>query len=124
MQDASGDRDAVPGDSADRAEAVVHPDAHADADGSGCQMLLGDAPGLVCFGANPAPYQTYLLPRDGGYMTGQCPTAADFANTVGEGGSAYFGCGPLQPAEIAALPDAGDVGASPCCFWVRRVYGV
>jgi hypothetical protein len=93
----------------------------ADSDGPGCPTYPGDAPGLVCFGTDPAPYQLYLLPKDGGYAAGQCPTPDDFGMTVGEGGCVYLGCGPVQVSAAASSTDAGD---RRCCYWVRRVCGV
>jgi len=99
-----------------------------DPDAAACPVLADDFPGLVCFGSDPAPYQLYLQPVDGGWPVGQCPAPADFNSAFGDGPCGYLPCGPLAPASVRAVEDAGtgtDAATNPaCCYWVRRLCGV
>jgi len=92
----------------------------------GSNPLLGSTLGVICFGSDPAPYQLYLTPADGGVSPGQCPTMSDFFWAGGES-CGYTACGPLLGSAVAELPDAGaiigDAGPS-CCFLVARICGV
>jgi hypothetical protein len=92
-----------------------------------CDRYFGASPGLVCFGSDPAPYQKYLIQRDGGPTPGQCPTSLDFVRVTGEGSCGMSGCGPLLPSAVDGLAGAAaqtaDAG-NACCFWVIRVCGV
>jgi hypothetical protein len=96
----------------------------ADPDAGACTPPSGDFPTIVCFGSDPAPYQQYLEPVDGGPALGQCPTRRDFMRVGGEI-CGYTSCGPLLgsavPADAGAT--AGDAG-SDCCFWVAYLCGV
>jgi hypothetical protein len=98
----------------------------ADPDGGTCSGLPGEAMGVICFGADPAPYEQYLTPAEGGVVRGQCPTTADFMPANGER-CGYIACGPLLGSAVSGLPDAsaveGDAGAD-CCFLVARLCGV
>jgi hypothetical protein len=78
---------------------------------------------VVCFGADPAPYQQYLSP-DGGVSPGQCPSAQDFVPARGEA-CGYVSRGPVPASSLADLVDGGigDAGTD-CCFLVTRVCGV
>jgi hypothetical protein len=96
----------------------------ADPDAGACTQPPGEFPTIVCFGSDPAPYQQYLEPGDGGPAPGQCPTRRDFMRVGGEI-CGYTSCGPLLgsavPADAGAT--AGDAGTD-CCFWVARLCGV
>lgn len=98
----------------------------ADPDGGTCSQPSGERIGVVCFGSDPAPYQQYLTPADGGVAPGQCPTTRDFVPVRGES-CGYPACGPLLGSAISDLPDAsavvGDAGTD-CCFLVARLCGV
>jgi hypothetical protein len=98
----------------------------ADPDAGICSTLPGEGMVIVCFGADPAPYDQYLTPADGGVVRRQCPTTADFISARGES-CGYIACGPLLGSAVSGLPDAsaieGDAGAD-CCFAVARVCGV
>ncbi len=115
--------DAIP-----RIDLLSLPDAipKADPDAGTCTPYPGESMGVVCFGADPAPYQQYLTPADGGPAPGQCPAMRDFIPVQGEG-CGYVSCGPLLGSAVADLPDAGaaagDAGTG-CCFIVTRVCGV
>lgn len=103
------------------------PTCAAGACGMGGECICGLP--LVCFGADPAVYQQYLTPRDGGPTVGQCPTAADFRDGCSEGSVCFHACGPLSHAELGAAQDAGvrsnaDGGVASCCFWVLEIAGV
>lgn len=96
----------------------------ADPDGGACTPPSGEFPTIVCFGSDPAPYQQYLEPVDGGPAPGQCPARRDFMRVGGEI-CGYASCGPLLgsavPADAGAT--AGDAGTD-CCFWVALLCGV
>lgn len=113
----------------DLAQADSIPKADPDAgtcSSLGSNPLLGSTLGVICFGSDPAPYQLYLTPADGGVAPGQCPTMSDFFWAGGES-CGYTACGPLLGSAVAELPDAGaiigDAGPS-CCFLVARICGV
>ncbi len=76
---------------------------------------------LVCFGSDPAPYQTYLA-LDAGVAPGECPSLVDFPPPPGDDYCAYIGCGPLLPSAAAELQQQGNVttvgGGTECCFLV------
>jgi hypothetical protein len=83
---------------------------------------------VVCFGDDPAPYAQYLIPRDGGYPTGQCPGEKNFYFTAQGEGCVWAGCGPADPADRDGGPVDAEAGADAdsarCCFWVTRACGV
>ncbi len=98
----------------------------ADPDGGTCSPPPGDSMGVVCFGSDPAPYQRYLTPADGGVAPGQCPTMRDFVPVRGEN-CGYLACGPLLGSAISDMPDASAVvrdTGTDCCFLVARLCGV
>ena len=95
----------------------------ADPDSGACIVVpRGAVQGIVCFGSDPAPYLSYLLP-DAGVAVGECPKSSDFLPPRGEGSGScgHLACGPLLPAAAAGLVDADDV---TCCFWAVAVCGV
>jgi hypothetical protein len=98
----------------------------ADPDAGTCSPSPGKTLGLVCFGADPAPYQQYLLPVDGGPTPGHCPVERDFIPVRGES-CGYISCGPLLGSAVADLADAGAAAAgdagTDCCFIVVRICG-
>ena len=97
----------------------------ADPDSGACVVTpYASFEGIVCFGSDPAPYLDYLLP-DAGVAVGQCPKPSDFLPPRGEGSGpcGHLACGPLLPAAVAALLDAGADGEA-CCFWAVEVCGV
>jgi hypothetical protein len=99
----------------------------ADGDAAGCATTSN--PRVVCFGADSAPYETYLV-QDAGIAVGQCPTQTDFLSPRGEGSCGFTACGPLLPSAVGALvgdagAEAGDGGdGQACCFLVVQVCGV
>ncbi len=102
--------------------------AAADPDAAACVVSAYDYPGLTCFGSDPAPYLTYLVP-DSGVAVGQCPAPGDFLAPRGEGAGpcGSLVCGPLRPAAVTGLKDAAvpvDADGGACCFWARQVCGV
>lgn len=88
---------------------------------------LAISQGLVCFGSDPAPYQLYLEPRDGGVAPGQCPSTRDFKPFTGGESCGYVSCGPLLGSAVTDLLDGGtpegDAGTD-CCYFVAFVCGV
>jgi hypothetical protein len=128
MAEASGDdAPGLDGDAldADSGRIVL---ATADPDAAACVGSARDYPGLTCFGSDPAPYLTFLVP-DSGVAVGQCPAQGDFLAPRGEGAGpcGHFVCGPLQPAAVAGLRDAAvpvDADGGVCCFWAVEVCGV
>ena len=88
---------------------------------------LAISQGLVCFGSDPAPYQLYLEPRDGGVAPGQCPSTRDFKPFTGGESCGYVSCGPLLGSAVTDLLDGGAVegdAGTDCCYFVAYVCGV
>ena len=83
---------------------------------------------VVCFGDDPAPYEEYLISRDGGYPTGQCPGEKNFYFTAQGEGCVWAGCGPARPEDRDGGPVDAEAGADAdgarCCFWITRACGV
>jgi hypothetical protein len=59
----------------------------------------------ICFGAEPSDYNIYLLPADGGWRLGDCPTLQDFKPEYDNG---Y--------RQVSGPYDAGR----SCCFEIVR----
>jgi hypothetical protein len=99
----------------------------ADPTASACPVVPEDfsgvVAGLVCFGADPAPYNMYLQSPEAGVVVGRCPSASDFSPVPER--CVYSACGPLLPSAVVGLAayralDGGGAGDVSCCFWVRR----
>jgi hypothetical protein len=98
----------------------------AEPDAGTCRPPAGEFPHIQCFGADPAPYEQYLQPIDGGWTPGQCPRTGDFMRIGGER-CGWLACGPLLGAAVSELPDAGEIAGdagAECCFYVARLCGV
>lgn len=110
-------------DAGDDASAEASTDAREPAAGQ-CTPPPGEEMTVVCFGADPDPYQRYLAPGDAGPSPGQCPAVRDFVPVRGEA-CGYVSCGPLPASTVAEQADGGvgDAGTD-CCFFVSRVCGV
>lgn len=88
-------------------------------DGKSCLVAPTGSPGLVCFGEDPTPYRTYLVPSDGGVgAPGQCPSLADFPPPPGEDQCGNQACGPIVPSAAAALQEQDASASSACCYLV------
>ncbi len=102
----------------------------ADPDAGTCGPLTGGlviSQSLVCFGSDPAPYQQFLTPRDGGVAPGQCPSMGDFIPYRGGESCGYVTCGPLLGSAVTDLLDGGTVGGdagTDCCYFIAQVCGV
>ena len=99
----------------------------ADPDAGTCLPRPGEGTSLVCFGSDPAPYQRFLVPGDGGVVPGQCPSMSDFMPFRGGESCGYVSCGPLLGSAVSELLDAGTVGGdagTDCCYLVALVCGV
>ncbi|MGH7434122.1 MAG: hypothetical protein ACRENE_00440 [Polyangiaceae bacterium] len=99
----------------------------ADPDAAACVGYMNDYPGIVCFGADAAPYVTPLVP-DSGFVVGQCPASSDFLAPRGEGPGPCGNrvCGPLLPAAVTSLLDGSvptDADGGVCCFWALQLCG-
>jgi hypothetical protein len=90
--------------------------------GIACSVDPQGMPGLVCFGADPYPYQKYLLPTDAGLAPGECPSLGDFPPPPGEDACGNYECGPLLPSAAAGLLQQGDANVDAsmdaCCFLI------
>jgi len=102
----------------------------ADPDAGTCVPRTGGlaiSQGLVCFGSDPAPYQRFLVPVDGGVAPGQCPSTRDFMPFTGGESCGYVSCGPLLGSAVTDLLDGGTVegdAGTDCCYFVAYVCGV
>ena len=67
---------------------------------------------LVCFGSSREEYESYLLPADGGWSVGQCPTTQDFDPGY------YTGAQRSVSGPLHGLQDAG----AGCCFEIEAPF--